>query len=43
MSMVDEAGYVGVVATNCEQTYHRYLRPGDLLTVSSEVESVSSW
>lgn len=41
MSMVDEAGYVGVVATNCEQTYHRYLRPGDLLTVSSEVESVA--
>ena len=41
MSMVDADGYVGVVATNCEQTYHRYLRPGDLLTVSSEVESVT--
>jgi uncharacterized protein len=40
MSMVDAEGYVGVVATNCEQIYHRYLRPGDLLTVSSEVESV---
>lgn len=41
MSMVEEEGYVGVVATNCEQTYHRYLRPGDLLTVSSEVESIA--
>jgi uncharacterized OB-fold protein/acyl dehydratase len=41
MSMVEAEGYVGVVATNCEQTYHRYLRPGDLLTVSSEVESVA--
>lgn len=41
MSLFDGAGYVGVVATNCEQIYHRYLRPGDLLTVSSEVESIS--
>ena len=41
MSMVDAEGYVGVVATNCEQIYHRYLRPGDLLTVSSEVESIT--
>ena len=41
MSMVEAEGYIGVVATNCEQTYHRYLRPGDLLTVSSEVESIA--
>lgn len=41
MSLFDDAGYVGVVATNCEQVYHRYLRPGDVLTVSSEVESIS--
>jgi uncharacterized protein len=41
MEMVDAEGYVGVVATNCEQTYHRYLRPGDQLTVSSEVESIT--
>jgi uncharacterized OB-fold protein len=40
MAMVDAEGYIGVVATNCEQIYHRYLRPGDLLTVSSEVESI---
>jgi uncharacterized OB-fold protein/acyl dehydratase len=41
MSMVEAEGYIGVVATNCEQTYHRYLRPGDLLTVTSEVESIT--
>jgi uncharacterized OB-fold protein len=28
------------VATNCEQDYMRYLRPGDLLTVSSHIESI---
>ncbi|MDP9849302.1 bifunctional MaoC family dehydratase N-terminal/OB-fold nucleic acid binding domain-containing protein [Streptosporangium lutulentum] len=26
---LDENGYTGVVATNCEQTYHRYLRLGE--------------
>ena len=41
MSLFEEAGYVGVVATNCEQTYRRYLHPGDLLTVSSTLESIS--
>jgi uncharacterized protein len=41
MGLLDGAGYFGVVATNCEQTYHRYLKPGDLLTVSSEVESIT--
>lgn len=41
MAMVEDEGYIGVVATNCEQIYHRYLRPGDLLTVSSEVESIT--
>jgi len=38
----DDAGFVGVVATNCEQIYHRYLRPGDHLTTTSVLESVSS-
>ena len=28
LELFDDAGYIGVVATNCEQTYHRYLRPG---------------
>jgi uncharacterized protein len=33
-------GYGSVVATNCEQDYKRYLRPGDLLSVSSHIESI---
>lgn len=41
MTELDGAGYVGVVATNCEQTYHRPIRPGDLLTSTSVLESVS--
>ncbi|BBZ47143.1 bifunctional MaoC family dehydratase N-terminal/OB-fold nucleic acid binding domain-containing protein [Mycobacterium parmense] len=40
MELFDRAGYVGVVATNCEQTYHRYLRPGEQVTVSSEMRDV---
>jgi uncharacterized OB-fold protein/acyl dehydratase len=31
MAMLDEAGYVGVVATDCEQTYDRYVRLGERL------------
>lgn len=41
MKLFAEHGYVGVVATDCEQTYHRYLRPGDLLTVTSEVKDIT--
>ncbi|MCY4272048.1 MAG: MaoC family dehydratase N-terminal domain-containing protein, partial [bacterium] len=29
--LLDEAGYEGVVATNCEHVYHRYLKLGDHL------------
>ncbi|MGE4605242.1 MAG: bifunctional MaoC family dehydratase N-terminal/OB-fold nucleic acid binding domain-containing protein [Myxococcota bacterium] len=34
-------GYPSVVATNCEQGYDRYLRPGDRLTARTTIESVS--
>jgi len=34
------AGYIGVVATNCEQTYHRYLRPGEEVSVAAELTDV---
>jgi len=37
----DEAGYTGVVATDTEQTYHRYLRPGDSITARTIIESIS--
>jgi uncharacterized OB-fold protein/acyl dehydratase len=29
LRVLDAAGFTGVVATNCEQTYDRYLRPGE--------------
>lgn len=41
MKLFDDAGYVGVVATNCEQTYHRYLQPGEELTIHAEI--TESW
>lgn len=40
MQLFDDAGYIGVVATNCEQTYHRYLRPGEQVTIHSEMRDV---
>jgi uncharacterized protein len=40
MKLFDDAGYVGVVATNCEQTYHRYLRPGEEVSIASEMRDV---
>ena len=41
VALFDEAGYIGVVATNCEQTYHRYLRPGEEVTVAAELTDVA--
>jgi uncharacterized OB-fold protein len=40
MKLFDDAGYVGVVATNCEQTYHRYLQPGEHVSIASEMGDV---
>ncbi|MCB0948026.1 MAG: bifunctional MaoC family dehydratase/OB-fold nucleic acid binding domain-containing protein [Mycobacterium sp.] len=40
IELFDAAGYVGVVATNCEQTYHRYLRPGEKVSVAAELVDV---
>jgi uncharacterized OB-fold protein/acyl dehydratase len=36
-----QAGYPSVVATNCEQEYTRYLRPGDRLVAETVFESIS--
>ena len=41
MSVLDEAGFTSVVATNCAQTYHRYLRHGELLRLESELRDVT--
>jgi len=38
---LDQAGFTSVVATNCEQVYHRYLRPGEELTVAGRLEDVT--
>jgi uncharacterized OB-fold protein/acyl dehydratase len=38
---LDAAGYVGVVATNSEHVYKRYLRPGDLITSVQKLVDVS--
>lgn len=40
VTLLDDAGYTSVVATNCEQTYHRYLRPGEQLSVTTALEDV---
>ncbi|GAA3565520.1 OB-fold domain-containing protein [Nonomuraea rosea] len=32
LAALNANGYTGVVATNCEQTYHRYARLGEVLT-----------
>jgi uncharacterized OB-fold protein/acyl dehydratase len=40
LELFDEAGYVGVVATNCEQTYHRYLQLGEDVSVAAELTDV---
>ncbi|HEY6798810.1 MAG TPA: OB-fold domain-containing protein, partial [Kineosporiaceae bacterium] len=36
-AVLDAAGYTSVVATNCEQTYHRPLRVGELLRVTTRL------
>ncbi len=38
---LDEAGYTAVVATNCDQTYARYLRPGEQLAVRAELAEMT--
>ena len=34
-------GFTSVVGTNSEQVYHRYLRPGDQLTMRTVIDSIS--
>ncbi len=38
--MLTEAGFVGVLGTNCEQTYDRTLRVGEEVTVTTRLEDV---
>ncbi len=39
--LFDTHGYTGVVATNTEQEFTRYLRPGDTITSETTIESIS--
>ena len=41
MTVLDAAGYTSVVATNCDQTYRRYLRHGELLSLRAELVGVT--
>jgi hypothetical protein len=41
MKLLDEAGFTSVVATDCEQRYARYLELGDVLTLTTRLESIS--
>jgi len=41
MITLDDAGFSSVVATNCDQTYFRYLRHGELLELRSELVDVT--
>ncbi|WP_067569080.1 bifunctional MaoC family dehydratase N-terminal/OB-fold nucleic acid binding domain-containing protein [Nocardia acidivorans] len=38
--LLDAAGYTSVVATNCDQTYHRYLEIGERVAVRSSLDSI---
>jgi uncharacterized OB-fold protein/acyl dehydratase len=40
-AVLDDARFTSVVATNSEQEYYRYLRPGEQLTVRSSLEGVT--
>ncbi|SDH53152.1 hypothetical protein SAMN05216553_12643 [Lentzea fradiae] len=41
MAILDEAGYTSVVATNSDQTYHRYLKVGEHLSMATSLEDVT--
>ena len=40
MQVMDEAGFTSVLGTNCDQTYERYLRVGEQVSITTRLESV---
>jgi uncharacterized protein len=40
-TLLAEAGYTSVVATNCDQTYHRHVRVGERLAVQARLVDVA--
>lgn len=41
LNLLNDAGFTSTVAVNCEQEYVRYLQPGDRVTVTGFLDSVS--
>jgi len=41
LALVEGAGFTSVVATDCDQEYARYLRPGDLLVETKTIDAIS--
>src|SRR5687768_15129280 len=41
MEMLDAAGYTSVLGTNCDQTYERYLRVGEQVSVTTRLDDVA--
>ncbi|WP_113705197.1 bifunctional MaoC family dehydratase N-terminal/OB-fold nucleic acid binding domain-containing protein [Nonomuraea lactucae] len=41
LAELDAQGFTGVVATNCEQTYHRYVRLGERLTPATRFSGLA--
>jgi len=39
-TILDEAGFTSVVATNCDQIYHRYLTVGEEVTITTTLEDL---
>jgi len=42
LTLLDEAGFVGTLASNSEFEIERYLRPGDVISSTTVVESISA-
>ncbi|GAA0905929.1 OB-fold domain-containing protein [Virgisporangium ochraceum] len=40
LAALDDAGYTSIVATNSEQSYHRYLRQGEVIEVRTRLSDV---
>jgi uncharacterized OB-fold protein len=40
LAVLDDAGYTSIVATNSEQSYHRYLRHGEVIEVRTRLRDV---
>ncbi|MFI7671806.1 bifunctional MaoC family dehydratase N-terminal/OB-fold nucleic acid binding domain-containing protein [Nocardia sp. NPDC049526] len=38
--LLDSAGYTSVVATDCQQTYHRYVNVGEQISVTSRLSEI---